>query len=168
MNYYDEQNIKSADMIGLTCSLCKPVLMILGIVWIGQQITGAAHTSPLILSPPKAAPTLLDAIIQVESGGDPEAKGDYKDGVPRAVGILQIWPIMVKDCNRILGSGKYTLDDRLSPDKSIEMFNVWKNHYCKGWTDKQIATGWHLGASNKDKPDEVYWSKIQKVLGDTK
>lgn len=162
MNHYDQQNMKSNDMIGLTCSLCKPVLIILGIVWIGQQITGAAHTSPLILSPPKAAPTLLDAIIQVESGGNPNAVGDSG----KAVGIMQIWPIMVKDCNRILGIEKYTLEDRLSPERSIEMFNIWRNHYCKGWTDKQIATGWHLGASNKDKPDEVYWSKIQKVLGE--
>lgn len=163
MNYYDEQNIKSADMIGLTCSLCKPVLMILGIVWIGQQITGAAHTSPLILSPPKAAPTLLDAIIQVESGGNPNAVGDSG----KAVGIMQIWPIMVEDINRILNKNVYTLEDRYNPNKSVEMYNIFMEHYCKFYSDEQKARCWNGGPDGWKKTATLpYWNKVKKVLGD--
>ena len=69
---------------------------------------------------------LVEAIIQVESRGDSSAKGDRG----WAVGILQIWPIMVREVNRIQeknGSDvRYGYTDRLSVQKSIEMFHIWR------------------------------------------
>ena len=63
---------------------------------------------------------LLDAIEQVESGGDPNAVGDGG----RAIGAYQIWPIMVDEVNRILGEDKYTYKDRWDREKSREMCNI--------------------------------------------
>lgn len=69
-------------------------------------------------------PDFIQAIMLKESGGDSLAIGRCND-----VGILQITPIMVKDANRILGAEKYTLKDRTSVSKSIEIFNIIQDHY---------------------------------------
>ena len=65
------------------------------------------------------------AVAMVESGGDPCAIGDGG----KAVGILQIHPIMVKDVNRILGEDRYSLADRRDVRKSVEVFCVYCLHY---------------------------------------
>ena len=66
----------------------------------------------------------VEALIYVESGGDNNAMGKHNDG-----GCLQITPITVEDANRILGYGKYTLNDRFSREKSIEIFNAIQDYY---------------------------------------
>ena len=72
---------------------------------------------------------LVEAIIQVESRGDSTAVGDRGF----AIGVLQIWPIMVREVNRILeknGSDvRYVYNDRYSVQKSIEMFHIWRGYY---------------------------------------
>lgn len=64
------------------------------------------------------------ALIWVESRGDRNAIGSKDD-----VGVLQITPVLVQDCNRIVGYDKYDLDDRLDSLRSVEMFNVIQDHY---------------------------------------
>ena len=63
---------------------------------------------------------VMDAIIQVESGGNARAVSG------NSVGAMQITPILVKDCNIILKKRnsklRYTLADRYSLEKSKEMF----------------------------------------------
>ena len=65
----------------------------------------------------------LKALILVESNGNPKAIGKTND-----VGILQITPIYVKEANRLSGKN-FTLDDRYSVEKSLEMFSIIQNHY---------------------------------------
>lgn len=67
---------------------------------------------------------LVEAIIWRESRGNDKAINPKT----KASGCLQIMPIYVKDANRIIGSNKYTLNDRFDREKSIEMFNV-----VQGW-----------------------------------
>lgn len=78
--------------------------------------------------PAKSQPTdwdiLVSALIQVESGGDTLAVGKTND-----VGALQLTPIYVADVNRILGEERYTLEDRRSLKKTLEMFEVYQGHY---------------------------------------
>lgn len=64
------------------------------------------------------------ALIWVESKGDSKAVGKLDD-----VGVLQIRPIIVEDCNRILGMESFKLEDRLDSLKSVEMFNIIQDHY---------------------------------------
>lgn len=64
------------------------------------------------------------ALIWVESKGDSNAVGSNSD-----VGVLQITPILVEDCNRILKYEAFTLEDRPDSLKSVEMFNVIQDHY---------------------------------------
>lgn len=67
---------------------------------------------------------LIEAMIEVESGGDSLAVGYAND-----VGILQITPICLRDANRIVKENRYKLKDRYSKQKSIEIFNIIQNHY---------------------------------------
>lgn len=69
----------------------------------------------------------IDALIWQESRGNDTIVGKYDDA--NSVGCLQITPIYVYEVNRILGDDIYTLEDRLSQDKSIEMFNIIQNYY---------------------------------------
>lgn len=66
---------------------------------------------------------MIDALIEIESGGHPDAVGD--DG--QAVGVLQIHPCVIDDL-RVAGYD-FTLDDRLDPDRSVAIFNAYQRIY---------------------------------------
>ncbi len=105
---------------------------------------------------------LVKAIRQVESSGNDQAVGDGG----KAVGALQIHPIMVAEVNRILGEQLYTLDDRKDAGKSIEMFMVFSKYYAKHWNDwsaEGIARRWNGGARGHLKKSTMpYWRKVKK------
>ena len=84
--------------------------------------------------------TLVDAIIQVESRGNDSAF----NAAENAVGCLQIRPIMVREVNRLIGWEVYTLEDRWDREKSIEMFNVIKDH-VENPNGEKIARIWNGG-----------------------
>lgn len=107
----------------------------------------------------KIKPALLWAIAEVESGGDCNAIGDKG----KAVGCLQIWPITVKDANRIIGQDKYTLKDRYSKEKSFEICRIILLHYEK--TPEAMARRWNGGSNWKQKPTTIkYWNKVKKAM----
>jgi soluble lytic murein transglycosylase-like protein len=102
--------------------------------------------------------TLLNAVMAVESNFDTMAYNSKEN----AVGVLQIRPIMVREVNRLLGEDKYTLKDRWSKAKSIEMFNVIRSH-LKGASDEEIARTWNGGYNGKNNPKTLgYWKKVRK------
>lgn len=68
---------------------------------------------------------LINAIIEVES----EGKINVVNKQSGATGVLQITDIYIIDCNRILGKKKYKLTDRYNKRKSVEIFNIYQNHY---------------------------------------
>lgn len=105
---------------------------------------------------------VLKAIATVESNGNPRAvSGDQ-------VGLLQIRPIMVKDCNRILekrGSNKrYTLRDRYSASKSREMFVLYQSHYNpKGNVERSIRL-WNGGSGYSINGTQSYYNKVRRAM----
>jgi len=104
--------------------------------------------------------SLIDAIIHVESRGDTLAHNLKED----AVGCLQIRPIMVRECNRLIGKDDFTLDDRWSRAKSIEMFNVIRWH-TKNPTNEILARNWNGGARGYKKISTLnYWNRVKKQL----
>ena len=108
----------------------------------------------------KKVDVLIPAIIYVESRGNDSAIGD--GGL--AVGCLQIHPILVRECNRILNSGIYTLEDRYSRSKSIEMFNVIRSNIKNG-TNEEIARRWNGGPNGHNKSATLkYWSKVKNQM----
>lgn len=105
---------------------------------------------------------VLKAIAIVESKNNPKAvSGDQ-------VGLLQIRPIMVKDCNRILerrGSNKrYTLRDRYNPVKSREMFILYQSHYNpKGNIERAIRL-WNGGSGYSINGTQSYYNKVRRAM----
>ncbi len=81
------------------------------------------------------------ALIWVESKGDSKAVGKNDD-----VGVLQITPILLRDCNRILEMEVFTLEDRLDSLKSVEMFNIIQDHYNPQHDYHLALKIWNSGA----------------------
>ena len=91
---------------------------------------------------------VLDAIIYVESREIPTA---YNRDEPEAVGILQQFPVYVRDVNRISGR-KYKLSDRRNPIKAVEMFWIYQGYYNpSGDVEKMIRI--HSGGPDGWKED---------------
>lgn len=109
---------------------------------------------------------VLDAIIQVESKGNPKAYN--KAG--NCVGILQITPVLVRQCNIILKRKKskkrYTYDDRWNVEKSKEMFYIIQNEYNPSHNIEKAARLWNGGINYKRNPSKTnrYWQKVKKNL----
>ncbi len=114
---------------------------------------------------------LVDAVIYVESRGNDSAVGDGG----KAVGCLQIHPIAVREVNRILVkynlTANYTLNDRYSKEKSIEMFNIIsEEYYCCEFYDfieyaEIVARRWNGGPRGDKKESTIrYWNKVKKEL----
>jgi len=114
---------------------------------------------------------LINAIIYVESRGNDSAIGDRG----KAVGCLQIHPICVREVNRILRKNDiplvYTLEDRYSRAKSVEMFNIISEEYecCEEYTFIEyaeiVARRWNGGPIGHKKTTTIkYWNKVQSVL----
>jgi len=103
---------------------------------------------------------LIAAIIQVESGGDTLAYNSKED----AVGCLQIRPIMVTEINRLLGKDSFTLSDRWSKVKSIQMFNILRSN-IKEASNEKIARVWNGGYNGHKKQSTIkYWNKVRKNI----
>ena len=108
---------------------------------------------------------LIQAMIMVESRGNDSA---YHKG-EKAAGCLQIRPIMDREVNRILGIQnselEYTLEDRWSREKSIEMFHIVNNHHNKNSRYEEIARAWNGGPNWAEKSlTKRYWKRVQKQL----
>ena len=108
---------------------------------------------------------LIQAMIMVESEGNDSA---YQKG-EKAAGCLQIRPIMVREVNRILDIQKseleYTLEDRWSREKSIEMFHIVNGYHNKNSTYEEIARAWNGGPNwFKKGLTKRYWKRVQKQL----
>ena len=104
---------------------------------------------------------LLSAIISVESRNNDSAHAIGED----AVGCLQIRKTMVDDVNRILKrQGKdlrFTYDDRWLRNKSIQMFEIYCNHYGLT-TAEEIARCWNGGPRGMNKEaTSYYWEKVK-------
>jgi hypothetical protein len=107
---------------------------------------------------------LIDALIQIESNGNDNAYTASED----AVGCLQIRRTMVKDVNRILkrqgSEQRYEFKDRWCRQKSIEMFNIYRDYYNLK-TPEEVARCWNGGPKGIYKPATVaYWKKVKNHL----
>ena len=115
------------------------------------------------VSKDKELTLLIEAMIWVESRGNDSAYCKKEE----AVGCLQIRPIMLLECNRILALHKskleYSLEDRWSREKSIEIFYVVNQHYNKTNSHELIARLWNGGPKWTNKINtRKYWNKVYR------
>ncbi len=104
----------------------------------------------------------MDAIIQVESKGNPKAVSG------NSCGAMQITPILVKECNIILKKRKskkrYKLSDRFNVAKSKEMFILIQSyHNPKNSVEKAIRS-WNGGPRYSVRGTQKYYNKVMKLL----
>jgi hypothetical protein len=103
---------------------------------------------------------LWRAICLVESGGDPHAV----NRIENAVGIVQIRPCVVADCNRIVGKARWSLADRTDPIASYEMFRTYLRFYAPAGSVERWARIWNGGPSGDKKASTLgYWGKVQTL-----
>lgn len=106
---------------------------------------------------------LLDAIEQVESGGNHKAVGDGN----KAVGAYQLHKIYVDEANRIKGRQIFTYADRLDRNKSREITRTVLNYYQTkhGLTDIQVSRCHNAGEFGfKKKCTLQYMKKIERAM----
>ena len=105
---------------------------------------------------------VMDAIIQVESEGNPKAVSG------NSVGAMQITPILVKDCNDILKKKKskkrYTMADRYSVAKSKEMFLLIQSHYNPENSIEKAIRSWNGGVRYSVRATNKYCQKVMANL----
>ena len=105
---------------------------------------------------------VMDAIIQVESEGNPRAVSG------NSVGAMQITPILVKDCNEILKKQKskkrYTMADRYSVAKSKEMFLLIQSYYNRENSIEKAIRSWNGGVKYSVRATNKYYKKVMALM----
>ena len=118
----------------------------------GGNVKSSTKTSGFDWNP------VMDAIIQVESEGNPNAVSG------NSVGVMQITPILVKDCNDILKRQKskkrYTMDDRYSVAKSKEMFLIIQKYYNPENSIEKAIRLWNGGVKYTTRATNRYYKKV--------
>ena len=88
------------------------------------------------LEPNLVSSQFLTALAEIESEGNARAIGAAGE-----LGMYQITPICLRDCNRIVGHDIWSLDDRIDPLKSRSMARV----YLDYWGERIKAKGYSVG-----------------------
>ena len=105
---------------------------------------------------------VMDAIIQVESEGNPNAVSG------KSVGVMQITQILVEDCNNILKQKKskkrFTLSDRYSVKKSKEMFLLIQSYYNPTNSIEKAIRSWNGGVRYSVRATNRYYRKVMDKL----
>ena len=118
----------------------------------GGKVKSSTNTSGFNWNP------VMDAIIQVESEGNPNAVSG------NSVGAMQITPILVKDCNDILKKQKskkrYTMADRYSVAKSKEMFLIIQKYYNPENNIEKAIRLWNGGVKYTKRATNRYYKKV--------
>ena len=98
---------------------------------------------------------VMEAIIQVESEGNPNTVSG------NSVGVMQITPILVKECNEILKKQKSKKRaDRFSVDKSKEMFLIIQKYYNPENNVEKAIRLWNGGIKYSVKATNRYYRKV--------
>jgi len=107
---------------------------------------------------------VINAIIKVESEGNAQAVD--KNG--KSCGIMQITPVLVKDCNRILklrkSSRQFTMADRFSVEKSKEMFLLYQSFYNPKNSVEQAIRSWNGGMNYTKRGTQKYFEKVMSKM----
>ena len=114
----------------------------------------------------------VESVIYVESRGDDSAYNKKE----KAVGCLQIRPIMVREVNRVLRKADseliFTMEDRWDRQKSIVMFDIMAEEVfcCEHLTQMEffeiVARRWNGGGRGDRKESTVaYWERVKNKFG---
>ena len=105
---------------------------------------------------------VINAIIQVESGGRKNAQNGNQ------CGAMQITPILVKECNQILKDRnckkQYSLSDRVNLVKSKEMFLLIQSYHNPQNDIEKAIRSWNGGQNYSVRRTKRYFEKVMSYL----
>ena len=106
--------------------------------------------------------SVMEAIILVESEGNPRAVSG------NSVGVMQITPILVRECNNILkvrkSNKRFTLADRYDVAKSKEMFLLIQSHHNPENNVEKAIRSWNGGMRYSVRATNRYYQKVMKRM----
>ena len=95
-------------------------------------------------------------------------KADAVDKSGKSCGIMQITPILVKECNRILelknSDKRYTMKDRFSVKKSKEMFLLFQSFYNPKNNVELAIRSWNGGMHYTRRGTQKYFEKVMSKM----
>lgn len=122
------------------------------------------------MNTPKPKMKLVDALIQVESGGSDNAIGD-KHLTDKAYGCLQIRKPCVDDVNKVFGTNYKAQDCLGNRQISLYIFDRYMELYAverklgRPVTDEDRARIWNGGPTGWKRDSTIpYWEKVEKLL----
>lgn len=137
--------------------ITKIVLLFI-VLFTSLSASAADYVDSAVESMPYNWDSVINAIIQVESGGDRKAKSG------NSVGVMQITPTCVAECNRILRKRKskkrFKLSDRFSIAKSKEMFILIQSAYNPMNSIEKAIRSWNGGQHYSIKRTQRYFNKV--------
>ena len=140
----------------------KVSLSLMALVMVAMTASAGTSTSKSTKTSGVDWNPVMDAIIQVESEGNPQAVSG------NSVGAMQITPILVKDCNEILKKKKskkrYTMADRYSVAKSKEMFLLIQSHYNPENSIEKAIRSWNGGVKYSVRATNKYYKKVMAKM----
>lgn len=140
----------------------KASVAVMALVLACSNVTASGNAKKSKLSTGFNWNPVMEAIIQVESGGDAKAVSG------NSVGAMQITPILVKDCNAILkkqnSKKRFTLDDRYSVVKSKEMFKLIQSYHNPENNIEKAIRAWNGGPKYSVRATNRYFKKVMSKL----
>lgn len=103
---------------------------------------------------------IIEAIAFIESGHDSTLVSPNG----KHVGYLQISKILVDDCNQKANYKKYRYKDRLSKEKSIQMFHDIQRHYNPNNDIEKAIRLWNGGIGYSVSGTQEYYMKVMNYL----
>lgn len=105
---------------------------------------------------------VMEAIIEVESGGNSRAVSG------NSAGVMQITPVLVAQCNIIMKRRKskkrYRLSDRFSVAKSKEMFLLIQSYFNPTNNVEKAIRMWNGGLNYSLKRTQRYFERVMSKL----
>lgn len=141
---------------------------IVKVVCLGLILLTSVHLQAFAISETKSNSLnfnwtpVIEAIIQVESEGNPNAVSG------KSCGAMQITPILVKECNLILNrrnsKKRFTLRDRFSVEKSKEMFLLIQSYHNPENDVEKAIRSWNGGMRYSVKRTQRYYNKVMRKM----
>ena len=103
-----------------------------------------------------------------ETAGDGDGF-DWNKLIGQYVGLLQISPVLVRECNNILKargeSKRYTLKDRYNAKKSREMFAIIQSHHNPSNSIERAIRIWKGGIGYSIRKTQNYVNRVLEHMG---
>ena len=144
------QIVRKASLVVMTLAMCCATALA------GGNATKSKKAEAFNWNP------IMDAIIQVESEGNPNAVSG------NSVGVMQITPILVRECNDILEKMKskkrFEMNDRYSIAKSKEMFLLIQSYHNPTNSIEKAIRSWNGGIKYSVRATNRYYKKVMSRL----